>query len=344
MRRTALLALALAVMSASSALAANAPFQVKVEDRPDEKSVFATVESKDVIPARSRLNGTVAELMVTEGDQVKQGQVIALISDAKNALRIRSINAQIDALKAQQTNANTELARAKDLFSRGIIPKSRLDSAQANADVINNQVKSQVANRNVVSQQVAEGKVLAPADGRVLSVPLTVGTVVMPGEAIATITAGNYILRMAVPERHARFMKVGDTVRVDGSLMDDKTAAEGKIAKVYPQIQDGKVIADADVAGLGDYFVGERVRVWVPVQARKAIMVPEEYVTTRYGLDFAWVKNKDGSYEEVVVQRGRDQGKEVEVLTGLQPGDELVLAGDVPESAKEGEAPKAGAH
>lgn len=344
MSRIVLLAFALALAPVGSALAANAPFQVKVENRPDEKSVFATVESRDVIPARSRLSGTVAELMVTEGDQVKQGQVIALISDAKNALRIRSINAQIDALKAQQTNANTELARAKDLFSRGIIPKSRLDAAQASADVINNQVKSQIANRNVVSQQVAEGKVLAPADGRVLSVPVTVGTVVMPGEAVATITAGQYILRLAVPERHARFMRVGDTVRVDGSLMDDKTATEGKIAKVYPLIKDGKVIADADVAGLGDYFVGERVRVWVPVQARKAIMVPSDYVTTRFGLEYVWIKNKDNSYEEVVVQRGRDQGDEVEVLTGLQPGDELVLASDVPESAKEGNAPEAGAH
>lgn len=344
MRRTTLLAFAFVVMSASSALSANLPFQVRVENRPDEKSVFATVESKDVIPARSRLSGTVAELMVTEGDQVKHGQVIALISDAKNALRIRSINAQIGALKAEQTNAMTELKRAKDLFSRGIIPKSRLDSAQARADVVNNQIKSQIANRNVVSQQVAEGKVLSPADGRVLSVPVTVGTVVMPGEAIATITAGQFILRMAVPERHARFMKVGDKVRVDGSLMDDKTAASGKITKVYPQIKDGKVIADTDVAGLGNYFVGERIRVWVPVQARKAIMVPSAYVITRYGLDYVWVKNKDGSYEEVVVQRGRDQGDEVEVLTGLQPGDELVLASDVPENTKDGEAPNTGAH
>jgi hypothetical protein len=48
-----------------------------------------------------------------------------------------------------------------------------------------------------------EGKVLAPTAGQVLSVPYTIGAVVLPGENIATIAEKNFILRLRVPERHA---------------------------------------------------------------------------------------------------------------------------------------------
>jgi hypothetical protein len=47
----------------------------------------------------------------------------------------------------------------------------------------------------------------------VLRVPVTIGTVVMPGESIATIAANAYLLRIEVPERHARFIRIGDPVK-----------------------------------------------------------------------------------------------------------------------------------
>ena len=59
----------------------------------------------------------------------------------------------------------------------------------------------------VITQQVEEGDVLAPAQGRVLTIPVTVGAVVMPGETIAKIAANAYVLRLELPERHARFIE-----------------------------------------------------------------------------------------------------------------------------------------
>jgi RND family efflux transporter MFP subunit len=297
----------------------------------DQKAVFGTVQSLKVTPARARLSGTLAELTVTEGDRVKEGQVVAVITDGKLALRIQSVNARMKALVAQKKNADTELTRAKDLFGRGIIPKSRLDAAQTAANVLANQLKSARADRNVFSQQVREGKVLAPATGRVLSVPVTTGEVILPGEALAMIAAENYILRMALPERHARFIHLGDQVRVDASLIDSTTSKTGTVIKVYPQISDGRVLADAQVDGLGDYYVGERVRVWVSTVKRSRILVPERYVSTRFGVDYVRVKVGDAVHD-VVVQRGMKTqmpiaGKTVdalEILSGLSDGDVLV--------------------
>ena len=153
----------------------------------DEKAVFATVESANVVPARARIGGTVVELAVKEGDAVKQGQVVATIGDEKLALQMKSLDAQIAGLEAQFAQAQSDLTRAEDLFAKGTIPKTVLDQARTAFNVASNALKARTAERSVIQQQVTEGNVLAPTAGRVLKVPVTTGTVILPGETVATV-------------------------------------------------------------------------------------------------------------------------------------------------------------
>jgi len=296
----------------------------------DEKAVFATVESTSVVPARARIGGTVVELSVKEGDQVKGGQVVANVGDEKIALQMKSLDAQIAGLDAQLTQAQTDLTRAEDLFTRGTIPKTRLDEARTAMNVATNAHRARTAERAVIAQQLAEGAVLAPTAGRVLKVPVTTGTVVMSGEPIAMVAEQNFVLRLRVPERHARFLKAGDSVRLDREQLGVAGPKFGTIRLVYPQIEDGRVIADAKVDGLSDYFVGERIRVWVSGGDRTAIVVPPSFIVTRFGVDYGRVQAPDGKVVDVPVQRGRDLPRPdekggIEILSGLSPGDRLVL-------------------
>ncbi|MGP0095365.1 MAG: efflux RND transporter periplasmic adaptor subunit [Xanthobacteraceae bacterium] len=294
----------------------------------DEKAVFATVESASIEPARARIGGTVAALAVREGDHVEQGQVVASVGDEKIALQMKSLDAQIAGLEAQLAQRQIDLSRAEDLDARGIIPKTRLDEARTAFNVATNAYKARVAERSVIQQQLAEGNVLAPISGRVLRVPLRTGTVILPGEPVAMVAEQNFVLRLRVPERHARFLKVGDPVRTDAEELGESDARSGTIKRVYPQIEDGRVVADAIVAGLGDYFVGRRIRVWVSGGARPAIAIPAGYVTTRFGVDYVSIRNQ-GTLIDVPVQRGRDLPRPdmpdgLEILSGLRAGDQLV--------------------
>jgi RND family efflux transporter MFP subunit len=325
-------------MAAGLALLAQAAiaqeiFTVAPKSVADEKAVFATVESANVVPARARIGGTVVELAVKEGDSVKQGQVVATIGDEKLALQMKSLDAQISGLADQVAQAQNDLTRAEDLFSRGTVPKTTLDQARTAFNVASNALKARTAERSVIQQQVTEGKVLAPASGRVLRVPVTTGTVILPGETVATVAEQNFILRLRVPERHARFLKAGDSVRIDGEELGKELRKSGvqfgTIRLVYPQIEDGRVIADAAVAGLGDYFVGERIRVWVSAGERDSIIVPGAFIVTRFGIDYARVRKDDKSVIDVPVQRGRelprpDMPDALEILSGLKSGDVLV--------------------
>jgi RND family efflux transporter MFP subunit len=294
----------------------------------DQKAVFATVESASVVPARARIGGTVATLNVKEGDHVESGQIVATVGDEKLALQVRSLDAQIAGLEAQLAQTQTDLTRVEGLFERGTVPKTRLDETRTAFNVASNAHKARVAERSVIQQQLSEGAVLAPASGRVLKVPVTAGTVILPGEPVAMVAEKNFVLRLRVPERHARFLKAGDPVRIDSSELGPETAQFGSISLVYPQLDDGRVVADAKVEGLGDYFVGERIRIWVSAGERAALVIPASFVLTRFGVDFVKVQ-KGEQLVEVPVQRGRvlprpDLPDGIEILSGLIVGDRLV--------------------
>jgi RND family efflux transporter MFP subunit len=297
----------------------------------DLKSVLATVRSKKVIEARVRTPGTVATLSVTEGDLVEAGEVLGTVVDPKIALRLKASDAQIVALESRVATAKADLDRTVELARRGVSAQARLDQAQTAFDVANNDLKAARSERDVILKEAEEGQVLAPAGGRVLRVPVTEGSVVMAGESIATLAANEYLLRLEVPERHAKHMRAGDSLQLGqrGLTPNGKPISQGRISVVYPEIQSGRVIADAEVAGLGDYFVGERTLVFISAGNRQAIVLPADLTFNRFGLDYVRILNSDDQPIDVVVQLGRflsgpGSAREVEILSGVKPGDRIV--------------------
>jgi len=295
----------------------------------DEKAVFATVQSANVVPARARIAGTVVELKVRQGDAVTEGQVIAVVSDKKLGLQASSYGSQVAAAQAQLAQAKIDYERAQRLMGANAISKNTLDQARTSYDVARSNMNALSAQKAVVQQQSNEGEVLAPQTGRVITVPVTSGTVLLAGDTVATVAQGDFVLRLQIPERHARDIKVGQPVRLDGSDIGLKGAQYGTLKLIYPEIDNGHVVADATVKALGDYFVNERVRVWVGAGHRTAFVVPVKYVVTRSGIDYVRLWLGGGQSVDVPIQRGQmlhrpGHPDSIEVLSGLKAGDRLI--------------------
>ena len=319
---------ALASAGLPSGFAAAETLTVVQQQVADEKAVFATVESISVVPARGRIGGTIVQLGVREGDAVTRGQTIAIIGDEKLVLQMKSLDAQIEALLAQANQAQIDFTRIEGLVERGTLPRVKLDEARTALNVADNGLRARTAERAVVNQQLSEGQVLAPSDGRVLKKLVTVGSVVLPGDPVVTVAQQNFKLRLRVPERHARLLKAGDRIRVDGAELGEESSRWGVIDLVYPQIEEGRVIADASVDGLGEYFVGDRLRVWISGGSRPAFVIPAGYVRTRFGIDYVQLAQCGGTID-VPVQRGRASPTPalpdgLEILSGIRAGDQLV--------------------
>jgi RND family efflux transporter MFP subunit len=294
----------------------------------DEKAVFATVQSANVVPARARIGGTIFELKVRQGDHVEQGQVIATIRDLKLGLQANSYGAQVSAAQAQLAQARTDYDRAQRLMASNAISRNTLDQARTALSVAQSNVNALSSQRAVVQQQSNEGEVLAPQTGRVITVPVTSGTVVLAGDTVVTVAQGDFVLRLQIPERHARDVKVGQPIRLDGADIGVSGPRFGTIRLIYPEIDNGHVVVDATVQALGDYFVNERVRVWIAAGSRRAIVLPENLIVTRSGIDYVhlWTGSR---LIDVPVQRGQTIHRPghrdgIEVLSGLGAGDRLV--------------------
>lgn len=308
-------------------------FAVKATTISEMKAVFGQVESRIVVPARARIGGSIRELRISQGDEVKEGQAIAVVVDDKLALQLNAADAKIEALNSQLENARVELERAQQLRATGTGTQARLDQAKMQFEVVTNQVAAAQAEKTVIEQSAREGTVFAPATGRVLTVPVTLGSVILLGEEIARIAPGPYYLRLSLPERHAAEIVQGSAVLVGGRGLTQSTdrlptARRGRIVKVYPEITDGRVIADVEVEGIGDYFVNERTLVSIPVGKRRVLAVPSAAIRTVHGVDYVRIATTGGEIDVAVIlgEAFEDNSqRRIEILTGLHDGDRVML-------------------
>lgn len=318
------------LLTGATALAeAAAPIVLVPMSLTDWKPVYGRIEARDTLPARARIGGTLSELTVAEGDSVTAGQPIARITDDKLDFQLKAVQSQLEALSAQLANAEADLKRGEALKDRGVTTAQRLDALRTQVDVMKGQIAAQQAQARVIEQQKAEGSVLAPVAGRVLTVPVAPGAVVMPGEPVVTVGGGGFFLRLAIPERHAMALQQGAAIPVElGGTM-----AKGKLARIYPQIENGRVIADVELPQIDSAFVDARVLVRVPIGQRPALTIPATAIRNVSGLDMVTLQGADGPVQRVIVPGAHhtvDGADMVEVVTGLAPGDAIYPVAQTP--------------
>jgi RND family efflux transporter MFP subunit len=289
----------------------------------DTKVVSATVRTRDMAEARARIGGTVAVIAVKEGDVVRRGQLIARVVDQRLTYEAGAAAAQVSAAAAEAARAQAELSRTEYLYRNGVYAKARLEQVEAAAKAAQGGLAAARAQHSASVEVGSQGAVLAPADGRVLAADVPAGSVVSPGQSLATITAGPPVLRLEIPEAEARNLKVGARVFVYPE--DLPRVQDAVIAQIYPAVEGGRVVADATAPGLRADLVGSRVRVRIEVGRRQALTLPARFVSRRYGIDYATIIGRDGSASDVAVQLAptAEPGR-VEVLSGLMAGDTVV--------------------
>ncbi|MBI1212098.1 MAG: efflux RND transporter periplasmic adaptor subunit [Alphaproteobacteria bacterium] len=316
----------LLALTAGPAIAADR-FAVTERTVPDYKTVAATYTTRDMGEARARIGGTIVELRVREGDLVTKDQVLAVVADQKLALELQSRAAQTAAAKAQSEQASADLGRVRAVFEKGFYSKARLDQAVAAAKSAEAAWKAAAAAQGVVAEQASQGKILAPAAGKVVRASTPAGSVVNAGDIVVVVASNDPVVRVEMPERDANGLKKGDALRLvaDGPV---QRAGSTVIREIYPEVRNGRVTIDLEGKTLGEAFIGQRVRVLVATGERRAIVIPQSYVMTRFGVDYVGLALKDGTLD-IPVQRGQPLDVDgvtdgVEILSGLKAGDVIV--------------------
>ncbi|MBE0605539.1 MAG: efflux RND transporter periplasmic adaptor subunit, partial [Deltaproteobacteria bacterium] len=231
--------------------------------------------------------------------------------------------------------------RTAQLWEKRYIARSEADAAVARLQVAESRYQAaleEIRNRQellaertsslaLARQQLADAELSAPIDGAVRERKASVGEYLAAGAPVfALVRVHPLRLRVAVTERDAASVRVGQTVRV--RLEGDPVAHSGRVARLSPSIQEHNrtLIVEAEVANRdGRLRPGAFARAEIVVEAdRTAVMVPVSAVVTFAGLEKVFGV-RDGKAVEKRIRTGRRSGDRVEVVEGVSAGEPVVV-------------------
>ncbi len=242
--------------------------------------------------------------------------------------------------RAVLEEARVNYERSARLLEEGIIPRSRFDADEAAYKVALSRYQDaleEVRNRQALlaqrrselalaRQQLADTAIYAPFDGVVQERHTSVGEFLAVGSPVVTIVRMDPLrLRAEVPEREAHRVRLGQRVRV--MVEGDPAIYAGRIVRLSPTIapQNRMLVVEAEVRNPGRLRPGAFARVEIIAgEGRPAPVVPPRAIVSFAGLEKVFVV-QEGKAVEKRVTTGRRTGEWVEILSGLEPGEEVVL-------------------
>ena len=282
----------------------------------------------------AQVGGAVVQLDVKAGDQVKAGQVLLRIDARAADQSAAASDAQVQAARAMLDVATKEYERQRALFAKNYISQAALERAESEYKATQAQVRAQLAQAGVARTQTGFHVVRAPYAGVVSEVPVTLGDMAMPGRPLLTMYDPTALrVAAAVPQTVAARLVAGQAPRVE--LPGLPAAAQWPVPtrfQVLPTVDPAThtVLIRADLpAGVAGATPGLFARLWLPVGgdatgAPASPLVPAKAVVRRAELTALYVLDAAGKPLLRQVRLGRTEGDQVEILSGLNPGERVV--------------------
>jgi RND family efflux transporter MFP subunit len=299
--------------------------------------------------SRVRRGDTIARLDPTDFHlRVRQAEAALQQARARLGLPADGTENRVDPhhtpLVRQAQAMLDEARRSRDrmvtLWERQLVARAELDASAAALEVAEGRYEDaieEVRNRQAVlaerrselaiaRQQLLDSELKAPIDGAVRQRHVSIGAYLAEGGPIVTVVRIHPLrLRLAVPERVAASVSVGQAVKV--KVEGDRSVYAGRVARLSPAIneEDRTLLVEAEVPNEnGRLRPGTFAEAEIVVAAEElAVFVPTTSIVTFAGVEKVIVV-QDGQSVEKRVQTGRRLGDRVEIVAGLK-GEELVV-------------------
>ena len=308
----------------------------------------------------SKVTGRIAEVLVEEGMSVREGQVLARLDDSVERSRLALSEAQLQAARGalaemdvRYNEAMLDLGRRERLLEQGIIGQAEFDTSRAEADSLQARIANQreqivVAERQIDLQRTAldDMVIRAPFSGVAISKDA------QPGEMISPVSAGggftrtgictlvdmssleievdvneSYIGRVEPGQRVVANLDAYPEWDIPASVITTIPAADRQRATVlvriaFDELGDPRILPDMGV-NVAFLEVGTPVTVDDP-DARPRLWIPAAAVRDE-GEAQAIFLLRGETVERRAVTLGIEDGDEIEVLSGVTPGDRVVV-------------------
>jgi RND family efflux transporter MFP subunit len=282
----------------------------------------------------TKLLGRVQEVMVRAGDWVREGQLLATLESRDLEAAVAQARASVTMAEANFENAQAQHRRMVDLHEQNSVTDKNLEDAVAGFRVARANLELAQANLSAAEVMLSYAEVRTPVSGWVISKMIEAGDMSAPGHPMFVIEDLSRIkVTVTVPEAEVTSLEVGNQADVYIEVLGDKLAAE--IDRIMPSgdraTRTFAVQLLLDNPG-GEIKSGMFARADFTFGSRQALVVPEDSIVRRGQLEGVLVVGSDDVAHLRWVKLGRQFDTGVEVLSGLDAGDRLILASATPVS------------
>jgi RND family efflux transporter MFP subunit len=286
-----------------------------------------TVKAKTSSVIASRMMGTVTSLRVKEGDRVGVGQILLTIDDRDVAQRVKAAEKGLEGAKQRQSLSAVTYERYKKLYDDKALAGQELDQIETQKKV--SDIEYERAKAMLAEARINHGftRIISPSSGIVTEKKIESGSMVVPGVPLLTVEDNSaYRVEVNADEKLTGRVKAGMDVQVFIEALNRELA--GKVTEVVPSI-DLMSRSFLVKISLGDKDLknGYYARVAIPVGKKQALLVPKKAVLEKGQLTGVYTVNKKSVITYRLVRAGKAFGDRVEILSGLNPGDTVIVEG-----------------
>jgi membrane fusion protein (multidrug efflux system) len=283
----------------------------RITDFASDIEVIGTVLSEEMIELHPEVGGRLTYLNIPDGASVSVGTILAKVNDA-------DLQAQ-----RQQQNVQLELAEKTEQRLLKLLAVNGID--QAGYDAALSQVNLYKANINVLDAQINKTVIKAPFSGRLGLRLVSEGAYVSPSTTIGTLQQTDRIkIDFSVPESYQELVKVGKTIAIKTNTSKESLTAV--ISAIEPQISTTtRNINVRARLSRGTISPGAFVKVLLNENIKGLVVPSNAIIPDALSSQLVLVKNGKATFQNV--ETGIRKSDMIEITSGLQVGDTVVVSG-----------------
>lgn len=297
---------------------------------PVTNEYVATIKSRRSATMQPQVAGRLTDIRVHSGQVVRAGAVLMTIDQRQQSVSVTAAVATERQKKASFDYNKIEIERQRKLFEAGVTSRDAYDQAQQSFANTKADYESAIEARKVQEEQLAYYTIRAPFDGVVGDIPVHIGDYVSSSVTLTTVDENKDLeAYIYVPTEHAGDLHKGLEVELldsDGKSLE-KTRVDFLSEQVDSTLQG--ILVKAPVHATPQMLrTAQLVKARITWAARPMALVPVLAVTRQAGQNFVFVAKKAGPMtiaEQVPVTLGETVGNNYAVLSGLHPGDPVIV-------------------
>tara|TARA_Y100000746_G_scaffold231359_1_gene244998 strand:- start:1855 stop:2985 length:1131 start_codon:yes stop_codon:yes gene_type:complete len=317
------------------------PFISSVEQK---TVVTGKVIPEDEVEIKPQISGIIQELFVEEGENVKEGDLLAKVKVVPNEGSLNSAKGRVASLKIILDNAKIEFDRNKLLYEKEIISKQDFQNASLNFDRASQDLANAKSDLEVIllgsagGSSTANTNIRATVAGTVLEIPVEAGDQVVEsntfnaGTTIATIADLNkMIFEGKIDESEVEKLKIEMPLVINlGAIQNKDFDAKLKFIAPKGNEEQGtvkfKIEADVFLDNSINVRAGYSANASLVLEKKDSVMVISEALLQFDKSDeeaFVEIEKSDQKFKRIKIETGISDGINIEILSGLTMNDKI---------------------